>query len=232
MENLIAEETLGTRTEELRKKWEAPLRDYAELLASCTSVRLTGSRDAEELYGFHVLDCLSSVPLLPETGRVIDVGSGGGLPGIVWAICRPDLSVTLLDSVRKKCRAAEEIVAALSLKNVTVAWGRCEEHALSMRERYAFAAARALAHVGVLAEYLSPLVETGGRLAAFKGPKGEGELEEVGDKWDLLGLSEPRILHYGPANRNYSFIIWEKTAPCRPAWPRRAGLALTKGWWI
>lgn len=212
--------------------WEAPLKHYAELLASFASVRLTGSRDSKELYDLHVLDSLWSVPLLPPSGKAIDVGSGGGLPGIVWAICRPDLSVTLLDSARKKCRAMEEIVDSLGLDNVTVTWGRCEEHALAMRERYAFAAARALAHAGVLAEYLAPLVETKGRLLAFKGPRGAGELEEVGGKWGLLGLSEPHILHYDSTNRNYSFIIWEKKAPCRPVWPRRTGLALTKGWWL
>lgn len=226
------ENSLETQKQELENTWEPRLRRYAELLAGCETVRLTGSRDAGELYDLHVTDSLYSVPLLPAAGSVIDVGSGGGLPGIVWAICRPDLSVTLLDSVRKKCRALEEMAAALDLGNVTVAWGRCEEHALKMRERYSFAAARALASAGVLVEYLSPLVGVSGHILAFKGPKGAGELDEVGDRWGMLGLSKPRILPYGPKDRNYSFIIWEKNAPCRPAYPRKPGLALMKGWWL
>ncbi len=208
------------------------MRRYAELLASCVTVRLTGSRDAQNLYDMHVMDSLYSVPLLPSAGLVIDVGSGGGLPGIVWAICRPDLRVTLLDSSQKKCRAAEGIADALGLCNVAVTWGRCEEHALSMRERYAFASARALAHVGVLVEYLSPLVAVGGRLGAFKGPKGGEELNEVGNKWDKLGLGVPSVLRYGAEERDYSFIIWEKKMPCRLAYPRKPGSALIKGWWI
>jgi 16S rRNA (guanine527-N7)-methyltransferase len=231
-ENIFTEDTLRARKKELEKLWEPTLRRCAELLASCVTVRLTGSRDAGEIYDVHVMDCLWSVPLLPASGSVIDVGSGGGLPGMIWAICRPDLSVTLLDSVRKKCRATEEIASALGLSNVAVVWGRCEEYALSARERCDFASARALASAGVLAEYLSPLVAVGGRLLAFKGPKGAGELKEIGDRWGTLGLSRPRVLPCGPEERSYSFIIWDKIAPLRPAYPRRPGVALTKSWWI
>jgi 16S rRNA (guanine527-N7)-methyltransferase len=171
------------------------------------------------------------VPLLPEAGKVVDVGSGGGLPGMVWAICRPDLAVTLLDSSRKKCRALSEIAAALNLQNISVAWERCEEHALSVRESYSLAAARAVAHAGVLAEYLSPLVEKGGCLFAFKGPKGVEELAEVGGAWNRLGLGPPRLHPYGPQDRNYFFVIWKKNAPCPSAYPRKPGLALLKNWW-
>ena len=214
----------------LEKAWEEPLHRYSELLASCSVARLTGSRDADEIYELHIRDSLYSVPLLPEEGEVIDVGSGGGLPGVVWAICRPGLSVTLLDSVRKKCAALRDIAAALELKNISTVWGRCEEYALSARERYSFAAARALAHAGVVAEYLAPLVARGGRLIAFKGPKGAAELEEVGEKWNRLGLSQPRVLSYAEG-RNYFFVVWEKNSPCPSFYPRKPGLALSKNWW-
>jgi 16S rRNA (guanine527-N7)-methyltransferase len=251
--------TIEAEVERLEREWEAPLRRYAKILASCASARLTGTRGAEELYDLHIRDCLHSVPLLsqsrgtlsPDNGaqgsstpahKVIDVGSGGGLPGMVWAICRPGLSVTLLDSVKKKCRAMEEMAAELGLANVSVVWGRCEEHAARARENYAFAAARALAHAGVLAEYLSPLASRGGRLIAFKGPKGEDELREVGDhRWAALGLSRPRLIPYDPGAgrrsglgevpRSYFFAVWEKNAPCPPAYPRRPGLAGAKSWW-
>jgi 16S rRNA (guanine527-N7)-methyltransferase len=231
----------------LEREWKAPLRRYAEILASCAAVRLTGTRDAEEIYGLHVRDCLHSVPLLPGTpsSKVIDVGSGGGLPGMVWAVCRPDLSVTLLDSAGKKCRAMESIAAELGLSNVSVVWGRGEEYALGARarENYALAAARAVAHAGVLAEYLSPLISLGGHLLAFKGPKGEEELREVGDRWPALGLSRPRTIPYRleaayprgaepeKTPRNYFLVVWEKNAPCPSAYPRRPGLAGTKNWW-
>jgi 16S rRNA (guanine527-N7)-methyltransferase len=135
----------------------------------------------------------------------------------------------------------EDIAAELGLSNVSVVWGRCEEYAAAggARESYALAAARALAHAGVLAEYLSPLVSRGGLLVAFKGPKGEEELREVGNRWPALGLSPPRLLPYGSASglgpgeaaRSYFLAVWEKNAPCPPAYPRRPGLAGTKNWW-
>jgi 16S rRNA (guanine527-N7)-methyltransferase len=218
----------------LESLWGEKLRRYAELLASYAAARLTGSRDVEELYNLHVRDSLYSVPLLPKAGKVIDVGSGGGLPGMVWALCRPDLSVTLLDSARKKCRALSEMAKELKLENVSVIWGRCEEHALVARETYALVEARALAHTGVLAEYLSPLAAPGGRLLAFKGPKGLEELEELteaGNKWDELALSSPDLIPYGPQDRSYFFVIWKKKAPCPLTYPRKPGLALSKSWW-
>ena len=226
---------------ELEQKWGETLRRYAGLLASYDAARLTGSRDAGELYDLHVKDSLHSVALLPKAGkgtdRVIDVGSGGGLPGMVWAICRPDLDVTLLDSARKKCRAMSEIAAALSLNNVSVVWARCEEHALREREGYVFAAARALAHTGVVAEYLSPLVARGGRAVAFKGPKGVNELREIGDKWSVIGFAGPVVLPYGDNvhggnERNYFFVIWEKISPAPLSYPRKPGIAPAKSWWV
>jgi len=215
----------------LEQEREASLRHYAELLASYGAARLTGSRDAGELYDLHVRDSLYSVTFLPKEGRVIDVGSGGGLPGMVWAICRPDLNVTLLDSARKKCRALSEIAAALSLCNVSVVWARCEEHALREHENYYFASARALAHAGVVAEYLSPLVRRGGKAMTFKGPMGVKELEEVGDKWETIGLSSPAVVPYGGDERSYFFVLWEKISPTPPAYPRKPGAASAKGWW-
>lgn len=216
--------------EELERAWEAPLRRYAEILAR-SDIRLTGTRDAEKIYDLHVRDSLRSVPLLPGAGRVIDVGSGGGLPGVVWAVCRPGLSVTLLDSAGKKCRASEAAAGELGLANVSVVWGRCEDYAKDARETFALAGARALAHAGVLAEYLSPLVAPGGRLLAFKGPKGAAELREVGGRWSALGLGAPRALPYGPEDRDCVFVLWDKIAPCSRAYPRKAGTAGVKNWW-
>ena len=227
---------INSTARSLELQWEDSLHRYAEALSACVSVRLTGPRDKDEIYA-HILDCLFSVPLLPQSGTVIDVGSGGGLPGIVWAITRPSLSVTLLDSARKKCQAARDIVSVLGLSNVLVVWGRCEEYARSARETFSFAAARAVTHAGVLCEYLSPLTMVGGQLLAFKGPKGEGELREAESKrgaksWAALGLNKPEIVPYGARDQNRVFMLWDKKAPCDKIYPRRAGLAEAKKWWL
>ena len=84
-ERLRKDEGSGAAVEPLEWQWHEPLYRYAELLSGCISARLTGTRGTEELYDLHVRDCLESVPLLPASGSVVDVGSGGGLPGVVWA---------------------------------------------------------------------------------------------------------------------------------------------------
>ena len=221
----------GPGAPELEAAFRPALARYAELLAGCLEARLTGTRGAEELYRLHVLDCLESVPCLPASGRVADVGSGGGLPGLVWAICRPDLRVVLMDSVGKKCRAVRGIVDALGLKNVELLCARSEDAARDARESFALAGARAVASAPVTAEYLSPLVALGGTLLTFKGPRLAEEVAEVRGRWDRLGLKAPLTHHYGPQDSSRCLVLWEKAAPCPRRFPRRPGLAASQGWW-
>ena len=208
---------------------ESTLYRYAELLAKCTRARLTGTRGTDEIYTLQIQDCVSSLEYLPSSGKVIDVGSGGGLPGIVWAVHRPDLRVTLLDSVNKKCEAVREIIAALEVKNVEVVCARSEEYARSNREEYDLAGARGLAAAGVCAELLSPLVRTGGRVMTFKGEKVHEEISEVENKWGMLGLSKPAVNFYGGNAK--CVVLWEKTKKCPANYPRREGLAGAKPFW-
>ena len=208
---------------------ESTLYRYAELLASCTRARLTGTRGTDEIYELQILDCLPSLEYLPSSGQVIDVGSGGGLPGIVWAVYRPDLRITLLDSVNKKCEAVREIIAALGIQNVSVICARSEEFAKSHREEYDLAGARALASCGVCAELLSPLVRAGGHILTFKGEKVHDEISEVSDKWGMLGLSKPALHFYGGNSK--CIVIWEKVKKCPANFPRREGLAGTRPFW-
>ena len=222
----------GPGPAEIEETHRAVLRRYADLLASCTTARLTGTRGAEELYSLHVADCLESVPFLPPAGQVLDLGSGGGLPGLVWAICRPDLRILLLDSVGKKCRAVQEIAEALALSNVTVLCTRSEEAARTRRESFALAGARAVASAGVTAELLSPFVGVGGVLLTFKGPKLDAELAEVHGRWQGLGLRAPLIYGYGGLESSRRLVLWEKAWPCPRAYPRPAGAASMKGWWL
>ena len=69
---------------------KSTLYKYAQLLADCKRARLTGTRGADDIYNLQILDCIESLKYLPDTGKIIDVGTGGGLPGIVWAVYRPD----------------------------------------------------------------------------------------------------------------------------------------------
>ena len=227
----------GPGVEELEAAHRERLMSFAKQLSACVTARLTGTRDPQELYDRHIRDCLESVPLLPHAGkprRVIDVGSGGGLPGLVWAICRPDLEVFLLDSIGKKARAVQAIIEELGLFNAQGLCARSEELARSERESFDLACARAVASAGITAELLSPLVRVGGLLLTFKGAKLAEELAEVGKatSWGRLGLNAPLVLPYGGEDSSRALVLWEKSAHCPRAYPRSAGMAASKGWWL
>lgn len=225
----------GPGVEELEAAHRERLMSFAKQLSACVTARLTGTRDPQELYDRHIRDCLESVPFLPQGHRrVIDVGSGGGLPGLVWAICRPDLEVVLLDSIGKKARAVQAIIEELGLSNARGLCARSEELARSERESFDLACARAVASAGITAELLSPLVRVGGLLLTFKGAKLSEELAEVGKStsWGRLGLGAPLVLPYGGQDSSRALVLWEKTARCPRAYPRPAGMAASKGWWL
>ncbi len=208
------------------------LRRYAALLLRTNErVRLVGPRDEATLWDSHIADCLRLLPLLPESGSVIDVGTGGGLPGAVLAICRPDLRFTLLDSLSRKTAALAGIVAELGLKNAETVCARSEDFAAAAREKFDCAVVRAVSEAGVIAEYLSPLVRPGGRAAAMKGSSVGDELNGLEGRWNELGLSEPRLFEYGLNGHPSYMLVWNKDAPCPAAFPRRPGRAEKRGWW-
>lgn len=211
---------------------EAALREYAAILSSYAGrIRLTGPSDPELIYREHIEDSLAVMHLLPAAGRVIDVGSGGGLPGMAWAICRPGLQVVLLDSIAKKCAALLEISVRLGLRNVQVLCARCEEHAAECRESYSAAAARAVSSLDVVLEYLAPLVAPGGRLIAFKGANYAEEMRPMLGLWETLGLSDPEVERYLVNGKERYALSWEKIAPTPERYPRRVGAAEKSRWW-
>lgn len=138
-------------------------------------------------------------------------------------MCRPGLSVTLLDSVSRACIALEAIVRSVGLGNARIACMRSEEMARAEREKYLVAAARAVTATGPLAELLSPLVSVGGILLAFKGPAGP-EMEPVGGKWSRLGLADPTLYPYALGEKERSLVLWEKRAPCPGTYPRNPAM--------
>lgn len=179
-------------------------------------IRLTGAQ-TEGAIREHIQDAIYLLPFLPETGnrgiiRIIDVGTGGGLPGIVWAISRPDIEFTLLDSIRKKCLALEQICEALELKNAKVVCARAEVYAKKGEGKFDAAAARAVAAVPKLLDWLAPYPKKGGLIIAPKGPKHREEVAAVTDRRLYeLKLSAPEIIRYGddPNRENY-VLIWKK----------------------
>jgi 16S rRNA (guanine527-N7)-methyltransferase len=171
----------------------AALHQYADLLASEGVLRgLIGPREVPRLWDRHLLNCGLVAPLVPEGSRVADLGSGAGLPGLVLALARPDLEVTLIEPMARRTAFLEEACAALGVDNVTVVRGRAEDW--SRPERFDVVTARAVAPLARLLTWALPLVEPGGTVLALKGSSAE---EEVGAAGSVLarGRAEAEILH-------------------------------------
>lgn len=210
------------------------LRSYAGLLARANKrMNLTAVRDSAAIERRHLLESLALVRLveaagvLPAGARVVDVGSGGGLPGIPLAIVRPDIQVTLLDAIRKKAAFLREATAALGLANVDVLAERAEEAGRdpATRERFDLATARAVAPLDALAELTLPLVRVGGSVAAIKGSHVSEELAAASAAITRCGGRLERVEPLGPAGAEpLSVVLIAKVAPTPPDLPRRPGI--------
>ncbi|HOO62472.1 MAG TPA: 16S rRNA (guanine(527)-N(7))-methyltransferase RsmG [Synergistaceae bacterium] len=217
----------------LLEEKKALLEKYMALLLEANrQIRLVGPWEEETLWKKHILDCIPTLSLLPPRGKVVDLGSGAGLPGMIWAICRPDLEVVLCESIRKKAAFLERTASLLELSSCRIVAERSEELARRERESFDLAGARAVSHLGVVAEYAAPLVAPGGFFLAMKGEKGEEEAREIGSKWKELGFSEPRIWEYTLEEGERHYVIgMNKTAKASEKYPRRPGMAEKRRWW-
>jgi 16S rRNA (guanine527-N7)-methyltransferase len=156
--------------------------EYARLLATEGTVRgLIGPREVPRLWERHLLNSAAIASLVPVGARVVDVGSGAGLPGIPLALARPDLTVTLLEPLARRVAFLTECVRRLGLERVTVVRGRAEED--SIRRQLGGAdvvTARAVAPLDKLAGWCLPLLRPGGLLLAMKGSTAAAELAATG----------------------------------------------------
>ncbi|MDI1480180.1 16S rRNA (guanine(527)-N(7))-methyltransferase RsmG [Polyangium sp. y55x31] len=162
----------------------ATLGDYlARLLAMNEQMNLTAIKDPSDAWEKHALDALTLVPLLGDASagaRLVDVGSGGGLPGIPIAIARPDLQVTLVEATQKKAAFLSAVVAALGLLNVTVRAERAEQLAAGeLRGGFDVVTARAVARLNLLVPLTAPFAKPGGLVLLVKGQRAEEELAEA-----------------------------------------------------
>jgi 16S rRNA (guanine527-N7)-methyltransferase len=151
-------------------------------------------------------------------GRVIDLGSGGGVPGLVIACERPDLELVLVDAMDKRCRFLEQAVEALGCSHVTVVQGRAETLGRSeLRGSAAAVVARSFGPPAVTAECAAPLLTVGGILVVSEPPEAE-------DRWPAAGVAELQLVatehRVGPP----ALQILRQTAPCPERFPRRIGI--------
>ena len=146
---------------------------YAYLLATDGVVKgLIGPREVPRIWDRHIMNSAVVVPRVPHGSSVADIGTGAGLPGLVWEIARPDLTVTLVEPLLRRTRFLEETVDALGLDNVIVVRARAED----VHETYDVVTARAVAALDKLGRWCLPLVKKGGVLLALKGRTAQEEV--------------------------------------------------------
>jgi 16S rRNA (guanine527-N7)-methyltransferase len=196
------------------------------LLETNKQFNLTAIRDPDEAWMRHILDSLSLLPHLGAAQALIDIGSGGGLPGIPIAIVQPHLRVTLLEATGKKANFLRTVAAELPLQNIVVVSERAETagHDRAHRDRYDLVTARAVGPLNVMLEYTLPFAAIGGRVLAMKGRKAEQELRDAGDAILLLGGGQVNVYEALPDVEPDAVIVEiTKERPTPRKYPRSAG---------
>ncbi len=170
----------------------------AELLRWNARVNLTSIRGYDEAIEKHLLDSLLLLPHIVTAESLLDMGSGGGLPGIPVAIARPQLKIMSVDSVGKKINFQKHIKRTFGLANFSAQQSRIESLAdgVVKPEKFDLVVSRAFSSLDTFLEFAAPLLKVGGRAIAMKGPEGECELADASVTVDRLGYFDPEVIKY------------------------------------
>ncbi len=201
---------------------------YGNLLVEWNEkMNLTAITEPKEVVFKHFLDCLLFFKCIevPKNASVIDVGTGAGFPGVVLKIARPDIKLTLLDSLNKRITFLNEVIEKLGLQNTEAVHLRAEDGAkkAELREQFDIATARAVAPLNILSEYCMPYVKTGGMFVSLKGPQASEEIAGALKAVSLLGGEKPQLFSEeleGVGQR--SIIKIKKISQTPPKYPRNS----------
>lgn len=180
--------------------------EFARILVGAAVERgLLGPREVDRIWDRHLVNCAVVAELIPEKARVVDIGSGAGLPGIVLGIVRPDIRMTLLEPLLRRTNFLDECVRELGLTHVEVVRGRAEEYAGKLSADVA--TARAVAPLDRLANWSLPLLRPGGMMLALKGDRAYTELEEAAATLKSHAVRDAGVVQVGQSRVNPATTI-------------------------
>ncbi|MBR3624528.1 MAG: 16S rRNA (guanine(527)-N(7))-methyltransferase RsmG [Selenomonadaceae bacterium] len=188
-------------------------------------MNLTAITEEDEFVRKHILDSLSGLDYI-GTGRILDLGSGAGFPGIPLKIYNEAYNITFLDALKKRLHFLDEVANNLSLQNVTTIHGRAEDLAKTdLRESFDTVVSRAVASLPVLSEYALPFLKVGGTFIAWKGSKAKDEAKESEKALKVLGgeLEEIKEVAIPKLTEERALIIIRKSKTTPKEYPRKPG---------
>ncbi len=191
-------------------------------------INVTAIRERSEFMKKNVEDSLAILgrPEFSTALRILDLGTGGGFPGLPLAIAAPEKSFVLMDSVGKKLKVVADAAEQLGLDNVQVIHARAEDLARDngYREGFDLVVSRAVANMSTLSEYCLPFVRTGGWFVAYKTAEAGEEIRNAANAIKLLGGSPAVVESNGSEEDGHVFVVVQKSAPTPAKYPRKAGL--------
>lgn len=202
---------------------------YQNLISYNEKVNLTSIIDKNEVFIKHFLDSILSVDEIQQNARLIDVGAGAGFPSLPIKIVRPDIDITMLDSLNKRITFLNYICEKLNIKSTNIHM-RAEDFAKTNREKFDVGVARAVAKLNTLAEYILPLLKVGGIMIAYKGSNIDEELTQSKSALTILGGKHVKTLHFTLPNEmgERNIVIIKKVNPTPVKYPRDKNLPKLK----
>lgn len=194
-------------------------------------INLTAITEDEEIIKKHFIDSIKvfKFPYVKEAKKIIDIGTGGGFPGIPMKIMKSDSSIVLLDSLNKRINFLNEVIDKLELEDIKTIHGRAEDFAqkAEYREGFDIAVSRAVANLTVLLEFCLPYVKVGGYFVALKGPSIEDEIRDAKVALRVLGGTIEEVIEVDIADSDlkHNLLVVKKVKETPKKYPRKAGTA-------
>ena len=201
---------------------------YSELIFYNNSFNLTAITEENEVFIKHFLDSIFPEFLIEKNSSVIDIGAGAGFPSLPLKIYRPDLNVTMIDSLNKRVNFLNDVIKKLELENISAFHARAEDFAKTNRESFDYAVVRAVAKIPTLIEYAFPLLKVGGRLLCYKGGDVEEELKQSENALKILGGVVERVEKFNLEGNSRTIVLIKKLEHTPSKYPRSKNLPKLK----